>query len=151
MNHPRGLTIVVLVFCVALATTGILAAVPIVISHQGRLLDSSDHPLTGTYTLTYSIYDVPTGGAPLWTEDHVGVSVVDGLFSVELGSTTPLSPDVLSGSGGGATVTRYLQIQVSGTQFMRLQPAVLPSGPRITLGFLLWTGCFPWNLVLQHP
>jgi hypothetical protein len=119
MNHLRGLSIVVSILCVAFATSGVLAAVPIVMSHQGRLLDSSDQPLTGTYTLTYSIYEVPTGGAPLWTEDHVGVQVVDGLFSVELGSTVPLSPDVLSGSGGGgggggATVVRYLQIQVSG-------------------------------------
>jgi hypothetical protein len=117
MNHLRGLSIVVLVLCVALATTGVLAAVPIVMSHQGRLLDASDHPLTGTYTLTYSIYEVPTGGAPLWTEDHVGVQVIDGLFSVELGATVPLSADVLSGSGGGgggATIVRYLQIQVSG-------------------------------------
>ncbi|MCX6832194.1 MAG: hypothetical protein NT028_08700, partial [candidate division Zixibacteria bacterium] len=117
MNHMRGLSIVVSVLCVALATTGVLAAVPIVMSHQGRLLDASDHPLTGTYTLTYSIYEVPTGGAPLWTEDHAGVSVIDGLFSVELGATVPLSADVLSGSGGGgggATVVRYLQIQVSG-------------------------------------
>lgn len=123
MNHLRRLSIIVSIFCVALATAGVLAAVPIVMSHQGRLLDASDHPLTGTYTLTYSIYEVPIGGAPLWTEDHIGVQVVDGLFSVELGSTEPLSPDVLSGSGGGgggATVLRYLQIQVSG------QPPISP-------------------------
>jgi hypothetical protein len=113
MNHLRGLPVVVFILCVALATTGVFAAVPVVMSHQGRLLDATDHPLTGTYTLTYSIYDVPTGGAPLWTEDHVGVSVVDGLFSVELGATVPLSADVLSGSGG-ATVLRYLQVQVFG-------------------------------------
>jgi hypothetical protein len=120
MNHLRGLIIVFFVLCLVQATTSLLAAVPIVMSHQGRLLDSSDHPLNGTFALTYSIYEAPTGGAPLWTEDHVGVSVVDGLFSVELGSTTPLSPDVLSGSSGGATVTRYLQIQVSG------QPPISP-------------------------
>ena len=97
------------------AVTSSHAAVPLVLSHQGRLLDASDQPLNGTFTLIYSIYEAPTGGVPLWTEDHVGVQVVDGLFSVELGGTVPLSADLLTGpGGGGGGATRYLQVQVAG-------------------------------------
>ena len=51
-----------------------VSAVPLVLSHQGRLLDASDQPLSGTFTIIYSIYDAPVGGTQLWLEDHVGVS-----------------------------------------------------------------------------
>jgi hypothetical protein len=59
------------------------------ISYQGRLADSSGDPLTGKYNLEFRIYDVPTGGVPLWTEMWTGanaVDVSDGLFNVMLGS-----------------------------------------------------------------
>ena len=59
------------------------------ISYQGRLADSGGNPLTGKYNLEFRIYDVPTGGTPLWTEMWTGanaVDVSDGLFNVMLGS-----------------------------------------------------------------
>jgi hypothetical protein len=59
------------------------------ISYQGRLADSSGNPLTGKYNLEFRVYDVPTGGVPLWTEMWTGanaVDVSDGLFNVMLGS-----------------------------------------------------------------
>ncbi len=59
------------------------------ISYQGRLADSGGTPLTGVYNLEFRIYDVPTGGVPLWTELWTGASAVnisDGLFNVMLGS-----------------------------------------------------------------
>ena len=59
------------------------------ISYQGRLADSAGNPLTGKYNLEFRIYDVPTGGVPLWTEMWTGgnaVDVSDGLFNVMLGS-----------------------------------------------------------------
>jgi hypothetical protein len=102
-------------------------ASPPVLSHQGRLLDAADHPVSGSVTLIYSIYDVPVGGAPLWTEDHAGVAVTDGLFTVELGTTVPLSADLFSGSGGGGGGggALYLQITVAGEA---------PLMPRLRLG-----------------
>ncbi len=59
------------------------------ISYQGRLADSGGNPLTGKYNLEFRVYDVPTGGTPLWTEMWTGanaVDVSDGLFNVMLGS-----------------------------------------------------------------
>ena len=59
------------------------------ISYQGRLADSAGNPLTGMETMEFRIYDVPTGGVPLWEEYWTGanaVAVSDGLFNVMLGS-----------------------------------------------------------------
>ncbi|MBK7092841.1 MAG: hypothetical protein IPH59_14165 [bacterium] len=74
-------------------------------------------------TIIYSIHDAEVGGTQLWMEDHVGVVVTDGLFSVVLGGTVPLSADVLAGhggGGGGGGSLRYLQVQLSG------QPPIMP-------------------------
>ncbi len=99
-------------------------AVPLVLSHQGRLLDAGDAPISGTFTIVYSIYDAPVGGTQLWMEDHVGVVVTDGLFSVELGSVVPLTADIVAGSGGGGGggggAIRFLQVQIAG------QPPIMP-------------------------
>ncbi len=117
----------VLAIVVVFLGAKLAVAVPMVLSHQGRLLDASDHPLSGTFTLIYSIHDAPVGGTQLWMEDHVGVTVTDGLFTVELGSTVPLSADIVAGSGGGGGggggAIRYLQVQISG------QPPITPRTP----------------------
>lgn len=60
-----------------------------IISYQGQLANSGGTPLTGKYDLEFRVYDVPTGGAPLWTEmwtETNAVDVSDGLFNVMLGS-----------------------------------------------------------------
>ncbi len=106
---------------------GYANAVPLVLSHQGRLLDAGDQPISGTFTIIYSIHDAPVGGTQLWLEDHVGVVVTGGLFSVELGSTVPLTADILAGSGGGGGgATRYLQVQIAG------QPPISPRTPLVS-------------------
>ena len=119
-------TIAAICVLMLLAATAV-AGVPLLLSHQGRLLDASDQPINGTLTITFSIYDVPTAGSPLWTEDHPGVVVTNGLFTAELGTTVPLSADILTGSGGGGGggAVRYLQVQISG------EP---PIAPRLRLG-----------------
>ncbi|MEP7027041.1 MAG: hypothetical protein ABI960_00460 [Candidatus Eisenbacteria bacterium] len=68
------------------------AAVPSTMSYQGRLTDGVgiDVP-DGAYALTFRLYDAVTGGALLWTETQANVTVTGGLFSIVLGSTTPLA------------------------------------------------------------
>jgi len=59
------------------------------ISYQGRLADAEGNPITGKVNIEFRLYDVPTGGLPLWEEFWTGgnaVDVSDGLFSVMLGS-----------------------------------------------------------------
>lgn len=62
------------------------------ISYQGRLADSSGTPLTGFHNLEFRIYNVASGGVPLWEELWTGgnaVQISDGLFNVMLGSLDP--------------------------------------------------------------
>lgn len=67
------------------------AVVPHLISYQGRLTDTSGNPLTGSYAVTFRIYDAETAGSMLWEETHLGVVVDKGLFSVFLGGVVALN------------------------------------------------------------
>jgi len=61
-------------------------------NYQGLLLDSAGQPAPDDdYTITFAIYDLETGGTPLWDETQT-VSVVAGLFNVRLGATSPIAP-----------------------------------------------------------
>jgi hypothetical protein len=81
---------------------------PNLVNYQGVLKDSGGNPLTGTYSITFSLYSVSTGGTALWTETQGSVSVSNGLFSVLLGSVTPLTPSEFSGTD------RWLGVTVGG-------------------------------------
>ena len=82
------------------------AEVPTIMTHQGRLFDSSDQPIQDTLQVVFTIYD---SGAPsaqvLWTETHL-VTFELGYFSVSLGETVPLDSTIFDGS------VRYLGIKV---------------------------------------
>jgi hypothetical protein len=67
------------------------AAVPHLINYQGRLTDSSGNPLNGSYNITFRIYDAETAGTLLWQEQHTGVVIQKGIFSILLGSVTALN------------------------------------------------------------
>jgi hypothetical protein len=68
------------------------AEVPSTMSYQGQLTDGGGGNVPdGAYDLTFALYDVSVDGAALWTETQSGVNVTNGLFSVVLGSTTPLA------------------------------------------------------------
>ncbi|MFQ5608332.1 MAG: hypothetical protein ACE5GA_10325, partial [Candidatus Zixiibacteriota bacterium] len=73
-------------------------AAPDSVSYQGRLTDGGGNPLSGNFSLKFTIYDVPVGGVTLWTETQSAVAVSDGLFSVLLGDVTPLDESVFSSS-----------------------------------------------------
>jgi hypothetical protein len=88
---------------VALATPLLFAVllkaqVPHMINYQGVLTD----PTTGgpipdnSYSITFTIYSVATGGTALWTEVQ-NVSTTGGRFNVLLGSVNPIPPTVFSG------------------------------------------------------
>ncbi|MGH8014590.1 MAG: tail fiber domain-containing protein [Candidatus Zixiibacteriota bacterium] len=106
--------LLLLVFVAAgIVASSAFAAVPILISHQGRLLDSSSDPVDVPVDITFQIYDAPTGGNLLWTELHEDVPVNDGLFSVTLGSLEPLTSSILTiTSVSGLDVERFLQFTI---------------------------------------
>lgn len=96
----------------ALATsqaTSQTAAPPVApsVNYQGQLTGSSGSPVDdGVYTMTFSIYDNPTTGSPLWTQTST-VTVTDGLFDVALGDVAnPINSAVFPGG------PRWLGVQV---------------------------------------
>lgn len=54
------------------------------INYQGRLTDSSGHPLSGTYPMRFQIHNAPVADSLLWDSGGVMVEVAQGLFNVEL-------------------------------------------------------------------
>ncbi len=79
-------------------------AAPLVVSHQGLLTDSSGAPVNGSASFVFRIFATASGGTSLWTEAHSSVQVVDGVYTVELGSATTLSASLFDGG------ERYLEV-----------------------------------------
>ena len=64
--------------------------IPRMLSYQGKLLDVNGRPVSDTtYSVLFGLYTVPSGGAAFWTETQT-VRTKNGLFSVLLGSVTPI-------------------------------------------------------------
>lgn len=75
-------------FCLILIAQMSLAQAPSTISHQGLLTDPGGSPVADDdYSATFSIYDVPTSGSPLWGQKKV-LTTVNGIFNIELGPIT---------------------------------------------------------------
>jgi len=88
------------------ASTG--ASAPVIV-YQARLLDpvTGQPKADGAYTITFNLYAVATGGAPLWGEAK-SIPVNKGLFSTLLGDTTPLNLSIFNGQ------ELYLGVTISG-------------------------------------
>jgi hypothetical protein len=89
-------------------------AVPAVVNFQGRLLASDGTPEVGILSVGFAMYDVDTGGAPLWSETQT-VAFADGFYSVMLGSVAPLPASILSGPS-------WLSVTVAGTELLPRMP-----------------------------
>ncbi len=82
------------------------AAVPQLINFQGILRDGSGNPVAnGSYSVVFTIYDAPSGGTNLWSETQ-SVNTTSGLFTVLLGSVTPVPATAFDNPG------RWLGIKV---------------------------------------
>ena len=77
----------------------LLAATTGQINYQARLLDASGRRINDTVVLAFKFYDAETDGNLLWSETHEGVVVVDGIYSVVLGATTPIPASVFAQDG----------------------------------------------------
>jgi hypothetical protein len=77
-------------------TAGIVSAAPSTqsITYQGKLADSSGNSLTGTYPVTFSLYDVSSGGTALATDTH-SVTAAKGLFTTQI----TFDPSLYDGRG----------------------------------------------------
>ena len=82
-------------------------SIPQMLSYQGRVTDTLGQPVpNGSYPMMFLLYTTPSGGSSFWSENQ-SVTTQDGLFSVLLGSSTPIGsiPDA------GAV---YLAMTISG-------------------------------------
>ncbi len=89
---------------------------PGVLNYQGRLTELDGTPVDGTRTVVFGLYDLDVGGASLWTETQ-SVLVDAGVFSVQLGSVTPIDVDF--------SVQYWLEIEIDG-DVMSERVALLP-------------------------
>ncbi len=84
-----------IIFAVALLMSACTVAwaedPPLTLSHQGLLKNAGGSLVAdGDYQLTFRLYDVATGGTPLWQETQT-LPVRDGVFNAVLGKGTPLT------------------------------------------------------------
>ena len=91
-------------------------AQPGMVNYQGKLTDDTGAPVTDTLSIVFSIYDVATNGTPLWTETQSSVAVLDGIYNVLLGSTTPIPDAVFDGNDRWLGVTVGSDLEMSPRQ-----------------------------------
>ena len=72
------------------------AAVPTLINFQGRLTDSLGNPQDSSYSITFKIYDAPSGSNIVWQESQPSIAVTRGIFNVLLGSVTPITDSIFN-------------------------------------------------------
>lgn len=84
--------------------------IPYKVNFQGRLTDAAGNIKTdGLYNMRVRLYSAATGGTAAWTETREAVSrvqVTNGLFSIQLGDVTALSPSLFT------TYPLYLEIEL---------------------------------------
>jgi uncharacterized protein YjbI with pentapeptide repeats len=104
--------------------------IPQMMSYQGKLTDTFDIPVADTtYSVTFRLYDVPSGGSPSWNETQT-VRTRGGLFSTLLGSVTPIGsvPDagaayLAMSVSGGAELTPRLRIASAAYSYLASRAA----------------------------
>jgi hypothetical protein len=85
----------------------------VTIPYPGRLDDKVGQPVAdGVYDFAFALYEVETGGEPLWSEVQEDVAVQGGTFNVLLGSTSRISIEALTGG------ERWLAVGVRGPREM---------------------------------
>jgi subtilisin-like proprotein convertase family protein len=85
-----------------LLTSGVaLAAIPSVTQIEGALTATGGGPVSdGDYAMTFLLYKDAQGGSAVWSEGPVNVAVAGGAFSHDLGTSTPMTQDVLEALAG---------------------------------------------------
>ncbi|MBI3889266.1 hypothetical protein HY312_01655 [Candidatus Saccharibacteria bacterium] len=74
--------------------------IPYKVNFQGRLTDAAGNiKADGLYNMKVRLYSAATGGSAIWTETRETtnrVQVTNGLFSIQLGDVTALSPSIFT-------------------------------------------------------
>jgi hypothetical protein len=85
-TRPRFGSLQLMGLCLLVSVGTLHAAGPGTISYEGNLFDPVHQPVPDeNYTMSFDIYDAPTGGNRLYTQTLPQVPVSNAFFSVELG------------------------------------------------------------------
>lgn len=106
-------TVSILLACFAFSSNaGAVQTIPYKMNFQGRVTDAAGNALAnGTYNMRFKIYDAASGGTLQWSEQRAnsastGVTVTNGLFSVQLGDVSVLPVAIF------ATQNLYFEIEL---------------------------------------
>jgi len=106
MTRDKVLMGMVLFFIFILASTA-WTGIPQLLNYQGRLTTAGGTPVSdGSYSVTFTIYNAPTGGTVYWSETK-SVTTSTGMFSTLLGSVTPVPDSAFADS------VRYLSVKIA--------------------------------------
>src|SRR5437899_3119995 len=88
MKHFIQLLLPVVLIAASLSCLN--AQIPRMFTYQGVVIDGAGHFIPdGNHSVTLKIYDVSTGGSPLFAENQTAV-FARGIFNVMIGSTTSI-------------------------------------------------------------
>lgn len=76
--------------CMLVASATAIADIPRTMNFQGQLTDSGGSPVDATLPMTFRLYTTDSGGMAVWSETKPAVVVAHGIFTVLLGSPTPI-------------------------------------------------------------
>ncbi len=86
----------------------------------------------GTYSMTFRLYTVETGGTPLWTENQSDIEVSSGIYSATLGTVEALNVPF--------TQLYYLGVTIGATE---MKPRVLLTSAPYALSLIGQSNRFP--------
>lgn len=113
----RQKTRLLLIVLLILAAASAAAAPPSTLGYQGRLATAGGLPITATLSITFRLYDSPSGGSALWSEVQPAVGVDGGNLGVELGTIVALPASIWGRQ-------LYLGMQIAGDSEMLPRPAL---------------------------
>lgn len=134
------------------ASTAMAGSVPQMINYSGSLTNTGGTPVpNGNYNIEFKIYDVASGGTPLWSEKWDSttsqIAVVGGVFNVMLGFKSPIPASFF-----GDYPTTYLGIKVGTDSEMLPRQQITSVGYALTAGngvprggVIMWSGTIDAN------
>ena len=106
-------------------------AAPTEINYQGVLTDQNGNPVNGVRAMQIKIYDAPTGGTLLYSEDLGNVPVQDGIYSFSFGAngtSNALTTETVAIANG--TVSTFQKVLAA--------PTVVAGSVTVTDGTYTW-------------
>ncbi len=95
--------------------------VPGSISYQGFLTDTAGSPVSGVLDIGVRLYDM-SGATLLYDETHGGVDVQNGMFTLAIGTGTPIAGNLDPGLFSGANAAGQLELVIEGETLSPRRP-----------------------------